>query len=172
MRATKSGFTTIEAVLAIIAFIIIVGGGIYLWRYWTGTSASPQTYTPPPAGSVQGDATDPDEILVTLDAQNNSGEAGAASIVDVNGKAKVIIDISNGTGGPQPAHIHVGACPNPGTVAFPLGDVVNGKSETVLPISVAELLGKLPLAINIHKSTTEAGVYVSCGDIREPVTKG
>lgn len=103
---------------------------------------------------------------VTMKEQNGSKQAGTATIVDVDGKAKVTIAVAAGAKEvAQPAHIHIGACPAPGAVAYPLNNVVNGMSETMLAVSTAELLGKLPLAINIHKSADDAKTYVSCGDI-------
>ncbi|HET6263108.1 MAG TPA: hypothetical protein VFG99_12850, partial [Chloroflexia bacterium] len=52
--------------------------------------------------------------------------------------------------------------PNP---AYPLSSVVNGKSETEVAVSMDEL-SKGEYAINIHKSATEASVYVACGDLK------
>ncbi|HYO49536.1 MAG TPA: hypothetical protein VEW94_06760 [Chloroflexia bacterium] len=104
---------------------------------------------------------------VTLSAQNDSNQNGTATITDMGGKAIIVsITLSNGTTEPQPAHIHKGTCanldPNP---AYPLSSVVNGKSETEVPDSMDEL-SKGEYAINIHKSATEASVYVACGDIK------
>ena len=106
------------------------------------------------------------EVTVTLTEQNSSGQSGTATITDQNGKAKVTIAISSASATPQPAHIHVGACPAPGAVKYPLSNVVNGRSETMLSVSVDELLDQLPLAINVHKSTTQSTIYFSCGDIK------
>ncbi len=103
---------------------------------------------------------------VTMKELNGSKQIGTATIVDADGKAKVTVKVATGVkDAPQPAHIHIGACPTPGAVAYPLSAVVNGMSETTLSISTTELLSKLPLAINVHKSKEEASVYVSCGDI-------
>lgn len=103
---------------------------------------------------------------VTMKEQNGSKQIGTATIVDVDGKAKVTVKVTAGTKDiPQPAHIHIGACPTPGAVAYPLSGVVNGMSETTLSISTTELMSKLPLAVNVHKSADDAKTYVSCGDI-------
>lgn len=107
-------------------------------------------------------------MVISLAAQNNSKESGEAMIEDAGGKAKVTIKLDvTPRETPQPAHIHVGACPNPGAVKYPLTNVVNGNSVTQLEISVDELLKNLPLAINVHKSAAEAKVYVACGDIKD-----
>lgn len=106
------------------------------------------------------------ETSVALLALNDSQQSGKAVLSDMGGKTKVMIDIKAGTDGvAQPAHIHMGACPNPGAVQYPLTNVVGGESETILDVPFSTLVGELPLAINVHKSKEEAKVYVSCGDI-------
>ena len=66
---------------------------------------------------------------------------------------------------PQPAHIHEGTCddlnPEP---AFPLQDVVDGRSETDLDITLDDL-ALSTYAVNVHKSAAESDLYVACGDI-------
>ena len=74
------------------------------------------------------------------------------------------------TSTPQPAHIHIGSCPTPGAVKYPLINVVNGMSDTLLDVSLAQLKSELPLAVNVHKSAAEASVYVACGNIVMPNT--
>lgn len=106
-------------------------------------------------------------MTVPLYAQNTSGEEGTAVLTDVNGKTKVVLALTGApVGVSQPAHIHVGACPMPGAVKYPLSNVVGGASETTLDVSLTQLKGELPLAVNVHKSGTEASVYVSCGDLK------
>lgn len=103
---------------------------------------------------------------VTLSEQSDSGQTGVATLEEVDGKVKITLSMS-GTSStvPQPAHIHVGACPTPGDVKFPLSNVVNGKSETVLSTTMAELMAMGKLAINVHKSAQEVKVYTACGNI-------
>jgi peptidoglycan hydrolase-like protein with peptidoglycan-binding domain len=69
-----------------------------------------------------------------------------------------------------PAHIHLGACPTPGAVAYPLTSIVDGRSVTVLATSTRGLIHGLPLAINVHKSETEMASFVACGDLKTPAT--
>ena len=101
--------------------------------------------------------------------ENNSGISGNAILEAKDGKVKVRLELTSSILGlimpAEPAHIHVGACPNVGAVVYPLQSVVNGKSETVLNVSWANLKAQLPLAVNVHKSSAEAGTYVACGDI-------
>jgi hypothetical protein len=103
---------------------------------------------------------------VTLNEQNGSGQNGTAILTDMeDGTTMVTIEIENGTAEPQPAHIHAGSCENlDPKPAFPLTSVVDGMSETIVPVDIHELTDEL-YAINIHKSATEAAIYTSCGDI-------
>jgi plastocyanin len=105
-------------------------------------------------------------VTVDLAAQNDSDQSGTATLTEEAGKTKVSVVLDQAPANAnQPAHIHAGACPNPGAVVYPLTNVVAGRSETTLDVSLEDLLGQLPLAINIHKSAAEIGTYVSCGDI-------
>ena len=49
-------------------------------------------------------------------------------------------------------------------MTFPLTSVVGGKSETTVNTTVANLMSK-QYAINVHKSTTEGGIYTACVDL-------
>jgi hypothetical protein len=113
-----------------------------------------------------------DTALVTMNEQNGSGQIGATALVDAgNGQTAVAINITAGAAGVgQPAHIHKGTCANlDPKPAFPLTNVMNGTSETIVNASLAELASG-QYAVNVHKSGPEASVYVSCGDIAAMVT--
>jgi len=107
------------------------------------------------------------QITVELTEENGSGEFGTSMLVKENGQ--VIVTLSM-IGAPenvsQPVHIHVGSCPEVGEVKYPLTNVLDGESVTTLDVTLEQLEIELPLAINVHKSVTEASVYVSCGDIQ------
>ncbi|OGH20545.1 MAG: hypothetical protein A3D74_03005 [Candidatus Levybacteria bacterium RIFCSPHIGHO2_02_FULL_37_13] len=104
------------------------------------------------------------EMNVLLSAQNNSNESGIANLKDTSGMATVTINLTGYTDNVvQPAHIHMGDCPGVGAIKYPLNSVVNGKSVTVLDVSLMQLKQQLPLAINVHKSTSEISTYTSCG---------
>ena len=61
----------------------------------------------------------------------------------------------------QPAHIHLGTCDNLDKAPkWNLQPVKNGQSITELAVPLL----KDKAAINVHKSTAEAHVYVSCGN--------
>lgn len=105
---------------------------------------------------------------VEINQQNGSGQQGKAYIFDdQDNKTHISILVSKESPGAiEPAHIHVGKCPSPGAVKFPLTNVVDGKSETVLDVSLAEFKKMGPMAINVHKSAAQIGTYVACGDVK------
>ena len=111
----------------------------------------------------------PKTLVVQLEPQNDSGISGTATLTDAAEGSEVVISLA---GSPldilQPAHIHLNNCANIGGVEYPLNFPLNGRSETMLDVSVDEILVNLPLSINVHKSVAEASVYVACGDIVAP----
>ena len=105
-------------------------------------------------------------VVVAMNAQNDSGMTGFATLTERSGSTLVELALSGATAGvAQPSHIHMGSCAEIGEVVYPLESPVNGVSETTLDVSLDDILAKLPLAINVHKSPEEAGVYVSCADL-------
>lgn len=105
-------------------------------------------------------------MSVVLKAQNGSEILGTAVFLEVGGKTKATLSLnSSNSSVPLPAHIHMGACPTPGAVKFPLASVVNGVSETTLDTTIDALNAMLPLAVNVHKSAVEIGAYVACGNL-------
>lgn len=154
--------------IIIIAAAVIVGGFFYIKSQKEARDAETlQKETATGDNRIEQEKS----VYVELKSQNNSGQDGNATIVYMDGKAKVVITIPGGIKDiAQPAHIHIGICPNPGAVKYPLTNVVNGMSETILDIPVEQILSELPLAINIHKSASESKIYSSCGDIPQPPT--
>lgn len=146
-----------------VIIIVIVGYMLFFSKQQTySPQPQPETITKQTASP----SASTNEITVTLLEQNDSGESGMATLMEVDGKVKVSLKL---TGAPasvtQPAHIHVGACPDVGAVKYPLTSPEDGISETMLDITMAQLKSELPLGINVHKSATEAKVYVSCGNL-------
>ena len=116
---------------------------------------------------VPSEVTPENQMVVTFSEQNDSGESGMATLVEKDGMLTVALAMEGGpTDVPQPAHIHVGVCPDVGAVSYPLSNVVNGASETTLEVTLAQLESETPLAINVHKSVPEASVYTACGDLQ------
>ena len=106
------------------------------------------------------------DTTINLTEQNASGQNGTAVFTSMDdGTTKVTINISGGSAVAQPAHIHAGTCANlDPKPAYPLNSLVNGQSETIVPVDLHDLTGGT-FAVNVHKSAAEASVYVSCGNI-------
>lgn len=171
-----------QKILTIIIVLLLIGGVVFLVtigkdsdekaRNNSTTSTQPTSgviISPIPSPAVTGQAMmekDEEMMHITLNEQNDSKESGVATIEEVNGKAIVKINLPNNSTVAQPAHLHTGACPTPGGIAYNLTDVVNGKSETKLDVSLTEIKSKLPLALNIHTSASDIKTYVSCGDLK------
>ncbi|MEO8291458.1 MAG: hypothetical protein ABI649_10755 [Gaiellaceae bacterium] len=116
-----------------------------------------------PAGAT--DTAGGEAVEVALAEENGSGQSGTATLAPAgDGMTKVTIELSNPPGDPQPAHIHTGACPDVGDVAYALNNVENGASETEVPVTIEDLQAAT-FAVNVHKSEADAGTYVACGDI-------
>ncbi len=108
-------------------------------------------------------------LTVTLDAQNASGQKGTAKIEPTtDGKVKVTLTMTGGSfTAAQPAHIHIGSCPKPGAVQYPLTNVIDGKSVTMIDANWDAVWNSAEkLAVNVHKSASEASVYTACGNIK------
>ena len=104
--------------------------------------------------------------IVQLNSQNGSGETGTATLTYVDATHTQVDVTLNGAGSvAQPIHIHEGSCANLNPVPkYPLTTVANGMSSTTVNVGLNDLLGG-KYAINVHKSKTEASIYVACGDI-------
>jgi hypothetical protein len=109
----------------------------------------------------------PDGLTLELAEQNDSGISGTVSFAPTSeGAVEVEIELEGSDGGPHPAHIHPGSCADlDPTPAFPLEDVVDGRSETTVEVDVAELAAD-EYAVNVHESAENADVYVACADVR------
>ena len=125
--------------------LLVVVGLIAYWAFYPGASAA----------------------TIYLSSQNNSSQTGVVTVRDdASGKAHVVVNLVNEpAGASQPMHFHAGSCAVIGAVKYTLANAVNGKSETTLSVSTSELMAQLPLAVNVHKSAAEMGVYVACGDV-------
>jgi len=143
--------------IGLIVVALLGVGGYFLLN---NSSQAPQT------APTEVATTTPLQSTVVLNVQNDSGESGTATLVEENGQVTVTLQM---IGAPQavaqPAHIHVGTCLDVGAVKYPLTSLVNGMSVTVLAVTLDQLRAEQPLGLNVHKSTAETSVYVSCGDL-------
>ena len=105
-------------------------------------------------------------ITVTLGPGRDADQPGRGNVVRyLGGRTILDLEIQSGPAGVlQPVHIHEGSCPDVGAVAFPLQDVLAGRSVTVVDV-LYEDIRTGDFAINVHQSAEEAGVYVACADI-------
>jgi len=138
--------------------------------FFTACSANaPEAASPSPAAmSAASPTVVAMQKTIQLIAQNGSGQSGTAVITkSPKGNAVVTVSLTGGKfATPQPAHIHLGVCPAPGAVKYPLTDVVNGKSVTTLDASyddIAKATDKM--AINVHMSAKEIKAYTACGNM-------
>jgi hypothetical protein len=104
--------------------------------------------------------------VVNLQARNDSGVTGTVTVVDLgNSRSRVEIKVDPAGKLDMPAHVHPGTCanliPQP---KYPLTNVQNGVSTTVVPASFAELTGG-NLTVTLHQSNTEMKVTTACGDL-------
>jgi hypothetical protein len=106
-------------------------------------------------------------MTIKLSAQNGSGETGTATLTNMAEGVQVVVALSGAPSGvPQPTHIHFGTCAklNPAP-KYPLANTIDGKGSTVVKgVTIADLM-KTPMAVNVHKSTSDLKTYVACGDI-------
>jgi hypothetical protein len=106
-------------------------------------------------------------VTVQMKALNGSGEDGTATVSQETDGVKVIVSLKNAPAGPQPTHIHIGTCGNiKAAPEYGLVSVENGSSTSVVKGVTLDDLLKGHYAINVHKSTSDLGTYVSCGDIK------
>jgi len=121
-------------------------------------------YVAAPVSAATGTAA---PVTVTMSAQNGSGEDGTATLTQTDAGVQVVVSLKNAPATAQPAHVHPGTCANLNPAPqYPLTSVVSGSSTTVLKGVTLEQLLAGTFAINVHKSTSDLGTYVSCGDIK------
>jgi hypothetical protein len=100
---------------------------------------------------------------VELETLNDSGVTGSAVLTDLGGgTTRVEVDVDPAGHPDMPAHIHPGTCenlvPQP---TYPLQNVVDGQSETVVEASLDELFAG-DLALNLHNSSQDFATYTAC----------
>ena len=154
-KAKKKSYATDDKALMLLAGAAAVIVGFFaIFAYKSNSVVALPTATPNQITTVK------------LAGQNKSGEEGTATLQEVDGK--VIVTVST-TGYPrgvtQPAHIHLGNCPTPGAVKYPLTSLLDGESATTIDTTLAALKAMGPLAINIHKSVSQSNIYYTCGNI-------
>lgn len=99
--------------------------------------------------------------------QNNSGQVGDVTLFRHGAhQTLVVIRLEGAPHHPQPAHIHRGRDCNhlDPTPAFPLNNVVNGRSSTMVNVPIDTLLSG-NYSVNVHASAANLTHYVACGNL-------
>lgn len=146
-----------------------LGFGVFLLAGCTAKAPAPaetqsESMTTQEVAPAQETAMAP--VTINLAAVKNSGQTGTATFEDMGGtQTRVTLNLTGGTFPlPQPAHVHMGSCAAPGDVAYPLTDVENGVSETVIDAPLSGLWNG-DMMLNTHKSSAQMSVYTACGDM-------
>ena len=131
----------------------------------------------------------PKELLVVMNAQNNSGQSGVATLTDLGAKTRVVVVIHKSDApDPQPVHFHPGRCGEIGAkvdtsvlaAGLPSMDSPNRPdlkdvgpppandggivyTQATIEVPISKLNGG-DFVINVHDSRDFA-LYVSCGNI-------
>jgi hypothetical protein len=104
-----------------------------------------------------------DSTVLTLEPQNDSGVTGTVTLTpDGDERTEVTVEVEADGYPSMPAHIHPGTCdnmvPQP---KYPLENVVQGRSTTQIPASLADLVSDT-VALNLHASNTEMKISTAC----------
>lgn len=154
-----------RTLVIIIVVVVIIAAGAY-YMFMNNQAAVPSDIMTKTEITESTAPTPMMDKTIQLSEQNESSQSGTAVLVEKDGKVMVTLNMIGGAPGvPQPAHIHVGSCPDVGAVAYPLTNVVDGVSETTLDVTLEQLKAEQPLGINVHKSAPESKIYVSCGNL-------
>jgi len=113
-------------------------------------------------------AASPTSLTIKMKALNGSGENGTATLTQMPDGLHVVVSLQNAPKDtPQPTHIHIGTCGKINAAPeYALQNTVNGKATSTVPGVKLSNLMSAHYAINVHKSGTAIGTYVSCGDIK------
>jgi hypothetical protein len=123
----------------------------------------------PGLATAQMSSMGPAHLTIPLYSQNDSQETGTATLVQSGPDVLVSVRVQNPVADNQPAHIHMGTCANLNPrPQYPFPNITNRRTQArIKNVTLASLL-ETPHAINIHRSTTQASIYVACGDIKRP----
>jgi hypothetical protein len=104
-------------------------------------------------------------LTLQLAQENGSGQSGTATLTPAgDGRTTVILELSNPPDEPQPAHVHPGPCGDLGDPIAGLANLVDGRSETTVSMSLDELRTG-DLVVHAHKSEAEFEISVACAPI-------
>ena len=141
-------------------WILTLGASLVLMTAGCGSDDESGNGGTQPQAEVGGEI-----FMVQLNEQNGSGESGTAELRGEGSQTVVEISLDGAPATAQPAHIHKGTCENLDPApAYPLEDVVGGKSTSTESVKLANLRDG-EYAINVHKSAAAVETYVACGNV-------
>ena len=125
-------------------------------------AGNPGTYTT--CGDIPAGETE--AVLIALNAQNDSGQSGWASLTAKGDETVVVLNLSAGELQSELVHIHRGSCGDGlGGVAHGLTKFVDGSGFSVATVGATlDSLRTGAMAINSHEAGNP-GTYTSCGNI-------
>jgi hypothetical protein len=108
----------------------------------------------------------PTTLNLKLYAQNRPGKTGTATLEQLPGGVRILVEMAGGQNGTQTVHIHTGSCASLNPIPkYTLADIVDGSSRTMVPdVSLADLL-KGKYVIDVHESSADSQKYVACAAI-------
>lgn len=118
-----------------------------------------------PLGLVACGGGDDSGLTLQLAQENGSGQSGTATLTPAgDGGTTIVLELSNPPEAPQPAHVHPGPCGDLGDPIAGLQNLVDGRSESTVSMSLDDLrTGNL--VVHAHKSEAEFEISVACAPI-------
>ncbi len=96
----------------------------------------------------------------------NPFQAGTTTLTAKGDQTEVALNLTPGPASvSQPAFMHNGSCPVVSGVKYTLTAVLDGKSTTMVNVALADVLKAGPYAVVVHKSSQEAGIQTTCGNV-------
>ena len=105
-------------------------------------------------------------MTIRLAEENGSGQTGTATLTAAGADAtRVVVEVTSPPPESEPAHIHRGTCASlDPTPLYGLPNLMNGKTRATVPASLEQLTSG-GLALNVHRSDKQLGLYVACGNL-------
>jgi hypothetical protein len=101
-------------------------------------------------------------LTLELAQENSSRQSGTATLTPADdGSTTIVIELSNPPDAPQPAHVHPGPCGDLGDPIAGLQNLVGGRSESTVSMSLDDLRTG-DLVVHAHKSEAEFEISVAC----------
>lgn len=110
-------------------------------------------------------------ITVTLGPGRDEASGVGTATLTARGNQTIVVIRAAATNPEMLAHIHEDVCPGVGAVVFPLTNPVNGQSTTTIDAPLSQVLAQ-GKSINLHKSPSEGGIYVACGNLAAAAAGG